>query len=126
MKTSGELEELNEDAEGAASSITQLQTKLLNLTGGKVNIMEDDSNFKSTYQILTELSRVWGQLEEVQRSQITELVAGIRQGNAFNAVLTNMSEASEVVAYSMKSSGSALEENAKYLDSIAGKASKPW
>ena len=123
MKTSGELEELNEDAEGAASSITQLQTKLLNLTGGKVNIMEDDSNFKSTYQILTELSQVWGQLEEVQRSQITELVAGIRQGNAFNAVLTNMSEASKVVAYSMKSSGSALEENTKYLDSIAGKAS---
>lgn len=123
MKTSGELEELGEDAQGAASSITQLQTKLLNLTGGKVNIMEDDSNFKSTYQILTELSQVWGQLEEVQRSQITELVAGIRQGNAFNAVLTNMSEASKVVAYSMNSSGSALEENAKYLDSIAGKAS---
>lgn len=123
MKTSGELEELNEDAEGAASSITQLQTKLLNLTGGKVNIMEDDSNFKSTYQILTELSQVWGQLEEVQRSQITELVAGIRQGNAFNAVLTNMSEASKVVAYSMNSAGSALEENAKYLDSIAGKSS---
>ena len=37
--TKGELEELGEDAEGAAESITKLQTQLLNLTKGKVNIM---------------------------------------------------------------------------------------
>lgn len=57
--TKGELEELGEDAEGAAESITALQTKLLNLTHGKVNIFESDNvTFKSTYDIMQELASV--------------------------------------------------------------------
>jgi len=40
--TAGELEKLGEDSEGAAESVTKLQTQLLNLTSGKVNIMASE------------------------------------------------------------------------------------
>ena len=121
--TAGELEELGEDSEGAATSITKLQTQLLNLTGGKVNIMLNDDEFKSTYQIMTELAAVWNELSDIAQADITRLVAGVRQGNAMNAIMTNMASAARAVTTSLNSSGSALEENAKYLDSINGRVS---
>lgn len=119
--TAGELEGLGEDADGAAESITKLQTQILNLTGGKVNIMSDADTFKSTYQIMQELASVWNDLSDVAQADITRLVAGTRQGNALNAMLTNMSAASEAATTALKSSGSAVAENEKYLDSIQGK-----
>ena len=39
--------------------------------------------FKSTYQIVRELSSVWGDVSDKAQSDITRLVAGVRQGNAF-------------------------------------------
>lgn len=119
--TAGELEALDVDAEGAADSITKLQTQLLNLTGGKVNILEDNNTFKSTYDIITELSNVWNTLTDVQQAEITRLVAGTRQGNAFSALMTNMAEGAEATATALDSSGSALAENEVYLNSIQGK-----
>ena len=37
--SAGELQELGEDIDGAAESVTKLQTQLLNLTDGRVDIM---------------------------------------------------------------------------------------
>ena len=47
--SAGGLEELGEDAEGAAESVTRLQTQLLNLTDGRVDIMASATEFKSTF-----------------------------------------------------------------------------
>lgn len=74
--TAGALEELGEDAEGAAESVTKLQTQLLNLTGGRVDIMLDKDTFKNTYEILEEISNVWDSLTDKAQADITRLVAG--------------------------------------------------
>ena len=118
--TAGQLEELDEDAEGAAESITKLQTQILNITSGRVNIMLDNDTFKSTTQILTELSQVWQDLSDVQRADLTRLIAGRHQGNAFNAVMTNMSKGIEATTTALHSNGSAMKEHTKWLDSIQG------
>lgn len=119
--TKGELEELGEDAEGAAESITALQTKLLNLTHGKVNIFESDNvTFKSTYDIMQELASVWGEMNDLEQASVTELIGQVRQANTFSSLMNNMSTAAQVVETSMNSTGSALAENDKYLESIRG------
>ena len=119
--TAGELETLGEDADGAAESVTKLQTQLLNLTGGKVDIMANADTFKSTYAIMQELAGVWNEISDKAKADITRLVAGTRQGNALNAILTNMAEGSKATSTALNSLGSATAENEKYLNSIKGR-----
>ena len=122
--TAGALEELGEDSAGAATSITKLQTQLLNLTGGKVDIMLDNNNFKNTYQILTEISSVWDTLTDKAQADITRLVAGTNRSNVFSSIMLNMEDAFAATEVSMNSAGSAMEENEKVMDSVAGKSAK--
>lgn len=118
--TSGELQEMEIDADGAAESVTQLQQKIYAKSG--VNIFESDNEtFKSTIQILRELSDVWDTLSDVDQAEITRLVAGTRQQSVFAAIMNNFDSVDAVIETSMNSAGSAIEENERYLDSITGK-----
>lgn len=120
--TSGELAEMEIDADGAAESITQLQQKIYKASGNKVNIFEDDNEtFKSTIQILRELSEVWNTLSDVDQAEITRLIAGTRQQSVFAAIMNNFDTVDKVIETSVNSTGSAVSENEKYLDSITGK-----
>lgn len=116
-----EAEEAGESTEGMAESVSELRDELLSLTGGRVDIQIDDDRFKSTYQILKELSAVWEDLSDVSRANITELIGGKRNANVISAMLKDFEIAEEVITRTAKSSGSALKENAKVLESIQGK-----
>lgn len=114
-----ELEEMGEDATGAAESVSKLREDLLALTG--VDIMLDEDTYKSTFQILQEMSRVWDSLSDINQAGALELIAGQRQGNVVASLLTNFSEAERAAEISANSAGSAWQENEVYLDSINGK-----
>lgn len=91
-----ELEAAGEDTEGMATSVSKLREEMLALSG--VDIMVDDSTFKETYDVIDELSYKWQNLTDIQRASITELIAGKRNGNVLNAILSQMSIARETVA----------------------------
>ena len=74
-----ELEDAGEDVDGMANSVSELQKKLLALTGGKVNIMLDENTFKNTTEILREMSTVWDDMTDVNRAAALELLGGKRQ-----------------------------------------------
>lgn len=114
-----ELEEAGESTEGMAESTSKLREEIKALSG--VDIMIDDNRFKSTYDIMDELSAKWKDLTDIQRASLTELVAGKTQANVFNSLITNFSTAREALEVSANSAGSAMKENEKYLDSIAGR-----
>lgn len=116
-----ELEEAGEDVEGMAESTSQLQAKLLALTHGKVDIMLDENTFKNTTQILREMAGAWEEMTDIERSAALELMGGKRQANILASVIKNFDTVEDVIATSMDSSGSAIAENEKYLDSIQGK-----
>lgn len=118
-----EAEEAGESTEGMANSVSELRKELLTLTKGKVDIMLDDKTFKSTYQIMKELSQVWGELSDIDAANILELIGGKRNANAVTSLLTNFEDAEKALQTAAQASGSALAENEKYLDSIAGKIS---
>lgn len=119
-----EAEEAGLSTEGMADSISELRKELLALTGNKVDIMADvdAGEYKSTVEVLRELSDVWGELSDTTKTNITELIGGgVRNANVIASLMQNFNIVEKAMAESVSSAGSALAENEKYLDSIEGK-----
>ena len=116
-----DAEAAGESTEGMADSISKLRTEILQLTGGRVDIQLDANTFKSTTQILRELSQVWDSLSDITQANILERVGGKRNANVVAALINNFETVDEVIEATSNSTGSALAENEKYLDSINGK-----
>lgn len=53
-----------------AESTSQLQAKLKALTHGKVDIMLNANTFKSTTQILREMSEAWEEMTDIERAKM--------------------------------------------------------
>ena len=119
-----DLESAGEDVDGMAESVSDLQKKLLALTGGKVDIMIDKDTFKSTTQILREMSSVWGEMTDANRSAALDLMGGKRQANTLAAIIKDFQTVEKVIETSSNSAGSALKENEVYLDSMQGRIDK--
>lgn len=107
------------EVDGMANSVSELRSELKSLTG--VDIMLDSKNFKSTYQIMKELSQVWSGLSDVTQANITEMIGGKRNANAVSAILNNFDVAESAMKSAANSANVAWEENEKYLDSIQGR-----
>ena len=114
-----ELEEAGLDTEGMATSTAELRASVEAIAG--VDIMQDDDTFKSTYDILDELSLKWQDLTDVQQASLTELLAGKHQGNIMESLMSNFDIAREALDTSLNSSGSAEAELSKWLESIEAK-----
>ena len=119
-----EAEAAGESTDGMANSVSELREELLALTGGKVDIQLDEDTFKSTYQIIKELSEVWGELTDITQANILEMIGGKRNSNVVASLLTNFETAEQVIESAANAAGSALAENEKYLASIEGKISE--
>lgn len=105
--------------DGMASSVSELRSELKQLAG--VDIMKDDNTFKSTYQIMKELSEVWKDLSDTTQANITELIAGKRGDQSTSALLNNFSVAEDAMKQALNSSGSAMRENETYMQSLQAK-----
>lgn len=117
-----EAEEAGVSTDGMANSVSELRNELLRLTG--VDIMLDDETFKSTYQIMQELSEVWDKLSDISQANVLNLIGGKRNGNIITSLITNFDDAAKAMATSQDAYGSALRENEKYIDSINGQITK--
>jgi hypothetical protein len=90
---------------------------------GKVDIALQKSNgeMRSTYDIMNDLGKVWGNLNETEQTSIATALAGKTQFEVFANVMKNWGAATKVVNNAVNANGSSLRENEKYLDSIEGK-----
>lgn len=104
-----------------ASSVSELRSELKSLTG--VDIMKDASGteFKSTYQILKEISAVWDKLTDVSKANVTEMLGGKRNSNAVLSVIEQFSIAEKSMEDAANSSNSAMTEQERMMDSIEGR-----
>ncbi len=120
-----ELEEAGLETEYMAESVATLRKQIKGLTNvngtGGFDIMLDENTFKSTYDIILGISKVWKNMSDIDQSALLELLAGKRQGNALAATLTNMKDAEAALKKSVTSEGSALKEHEKVMDSIQAK-----
>ena len=103
-----ELKEAGLDTEGMAESVAKLRKEIISLSG--VDIMRDENTFKSTYDILDELSKKWSDLTDIQQASITELIAGKRQGNIVSALMTNFDIARKSLNTALNDSAGSAEQ----------------
>jgi TP901 family phage tail tape measure protein len=114
-----ELEEAGLETDGMAESTAKLRQEIQALSG--VDIMQDENTFKSTYDIMDELSKKWQSLTDIQRASITELIGGKRQGNIISSLMTQFNIARKALQTSANSEGSATREHEKWLESMEAK-----
>ncbi len=117
----GELESLGEEVDDNVDSISKMQTQILNLTNGKVNIFDKNGNFKSTYEIIKGISEVYSSLSSTNQAALLETIAGKQRANQIAALITNFKQAEKAFVSSENSDGSALKEQERWLDSIEGR-----
>lgn len=118
---SGSLEELGEDVDDNVTNISKMQGQILNLTNGKVNIFDDAGNFKSTYEILQDVAKIWKDLSSTDQADLLETMAGKHRANELAAVLNNWERVEAATKSASNSTGSAMKEQEKYADSLQGR-----
>ena len=83
----GELEELGEDVDDSVDSISKVQTQILNLTHGAVNIFDDNGQFKSYYENMEAVSKVIDKLSSTEQASLMEILFGKQRGNQGAALI---------------------------------------
>lgn len=123
-----ELEEAGEDTDGMVTNTAKLQEKVKALTAvnGKegVDILNDDGSFRSTYDILLDISRIWDEINQANpknQAALLELLAGKTRGSQLAGILQNPEDLDAAYQMALNSAGSAARENERYLDSIQGR-----
>lgn len=117
----GELEELGEETDENVESLSKMQTQVLNLTDGKVNIFEDDGSFKSTYEIMDGIAEIYDKLDPTKQADLLETIAGKNRANDVAALIQNWEQVEAAMQSALGAEGSAAAENAKYMESIQGR-----
>ena len=117
----GELQELGEETDSNVENLSQMQGKVLNLTQGKVNIFDDAGNFKSTYEIMQSITDVYDDLTDTDKADLLETIAGKNRANEVAALIQNWNRVTQATKSAENSTGSAMEEQEKYADSLQGR-----
>lgn len=117
----GELAELGEETDENVENISKMQGQVLNLTHGKVNIFDSDGEFRSTYDIMKDIADVWESLSTIEQADLIETIAGKHRANTVSALIGNFDHAEAMLETALDASGSAAQENEKYLDSLQGR-----
>lgn len=113
------LEEEGLDSDGAVTSKSKLRSKVQALSG--VDILTATGEYKSTYEILSQIADVWANINDMDQAALLELISGKRNSSVIAAILQNPEELKDAFEDAMDAEGSALRENEKYLDSIQGR-----
>ena len=69
-----ELEQAGDDTEGMVESTAKLRDLVKGISG--VDIMLDEKTFKSTYEIIEEIGRVWHDISDIDQASLLEAIAG--------------------------------------------------
>lgn len=89
-----------------------------------ITVQNADGSLKSTYDVLTELAPQWETMSDAQRVALGDSIAGTNQYKVLAAVMSNIKTAVEANETAISSEGSAMKENARYMESFEAKLSQ--
>lgn len=96
--------------------IPQMAEKIKELSG--VDITDINGQLKNTYDIYTEIGRVYKDLDQNTQMQLNEILGGKLRGNIVSAILSSVSELQRAYDLANNSAGSAMNEFEKYQEGI--------
>ena len=116
----GELEALGEEVDESVESISKIQTQILNLTHGKVNIFDSEGEFRNYFEIMKEIADVMDELSSTEQASMTELLFGKQRGNQGAALIQAFQSGQIEKAYqsAINSAGSAMAEQNRWAESL--------
>lgn len=82
---------------------------------------EATGDMRSTFDVLSDIAKDWNSMTDAQQTAISNALAGKTRFDVFAAVMTRFDDAISATTTSMKSFGSAEEENAKYMERMSAK-----
>ena len=89
-----------------------------------ITVQNADGSLKSTYDVLTELAPQWEAMSDAQRVALGDSIAGTNQYKVLAAVMSNINTAVKANETALSSEGSAMKENARYMESFEAKLSQ--
>ena len=101
--------------EGEIASLTKTASK-----PGGISLFrdEDKTEYKSTYELLRDISEIYDELTDKQQAQLLEKLAGKRQGQIIAAILNNFGAVEKSLQTMTESAGSAMREMAIIQESL--------
>lgn len=117
-----ELEEAGLDTDGMVESTSKLRDLVKALTGG-FDIMADSAGttFKSTYDIVLGISKVYDKMSDINQAALLEAFAGKRQGNILASAISSVDDLEASYEAAKNAAGSANREQEKWLKSTEAK-----
>lgn len=119
----GELEELGEEVDDSVNSISKVQTQILNLTKGEVNIFDDKNEFRDYYEIMKDIAGVFDKLKSTDQANLSEILFGKQRGNTGAALISafQSGQIEKALNTANNSAGSAEQEQSRWLESVQAK-----
>lgn len=113
-----ETEEYIGNIEELSGTIADL-TKSASTPGG-ISLFTDDTKetYKSTYQILDDISSIWDELTDKNQADLLEALAGKRQGQVVSSMISNFEAAEKSMDSMSNSAGNAMSEMEIIYDSL--------
>lgn len=116
------LRGINEETQELDETLSTIKSDLYDLTG--ISVMQDEVTYKSTYQILKEISGVWDNLTDKAQAETLELMFGKLRSNIGASVIKNFSAAEKAMDDMANSAGNAEAEMSIMADSVSYKLNK--
>lgn len=115
-----ETEELSNDLKTITGDIADL-TKVAsnNYQGISLFTDEDKETYKSTYEIISDISKIWDELSDKSQAQLLEKIAGKRNAQVVAAAIKNFETAEKSMDAMANSAGGALKEMGVVQEEIA-------
>ena len=111
--TTTELDEL-----GEVMTEAKYEELISSITKAGVSITDMNGEFRSTYDILADLSAIWSELDSKEQAAIATALAGTRMQAVFYSIVNNFKEASGAMDAMKDSAGELDSSFGIYLDSV--------
>lgn len=113
------LQGLSSEGESLGGNFTaKLNDTFESVAGVSITL---DGKLRNIFDVVTDLGSKWEGLTREQQMYISQEAVGIRQAGEFISLIRQYKTAISATEVALHSQGSAIEENAKYMDSISGK-----
>lgn len=108
--------------ESTGELIPKFRELVLENTNFKVDIWDEQNDtFKSTYDIMVEMSSVWDELSDKQQAFLATKIVGKHRSNVFYSLMQSGELLVDVYNTAETSAGSAYREQSKYMESLSAK-----
>lgn len=119
-----DTEELSNDVQALVGDIADLTKTVQHPMGISIFSDEAKTEYKSTVQVLREISGIWNELTDKQQARILEALGGKRGGQALAAALNNFEAVEKSLNTMQHSAGNAMQEMSIIEESLDYKLNK--